>query len=72
MVHRATDLETLFRDTFFERHHTVLEGGFEEPVYLAGTPVAGTPVAGTPVAGEPARIRYTRDYFRSALHEVAH
>ena len=62
MVHRATDLETLFRDTFFERHHTVLEGGFEEPVYLAGTPVAG----------EPARIRYTRDYFRSALHEVAH
>ena len=41
VVHRATDLVTLFRDTFFERHHTVLEGGFEEPVYLAGTPVAG-------------------------------
>ena len=40
----------------------MLEGGFEEPVYLAGTSVAG----------EPARIRYTRDYFRSALHEVAH
>lgn len=67
MVHRATDLETLFRDTFFERYHTVLEGGFEEPVYLAGTPVAGTLVD-----DEPARIRYTRDYFRSALHEVAH
>ncbi len=62
MVHRATDLERLFRETFFDRYQTVLEGGFDEPVYRAGDP--GT--------GAPARIRYTRDYFRSALHEVAH
>ncbi|UWN48392.1 Elongation factor P hydroxylase [Alcanivorax sp. ALC70] len=56
-MHRAADLETLFRDTFYARHHTVLEGGFAEPLYRPGA---------------PARIRYTHDYFRSALHEVAH
>ena len=56
-MHRAADLETLFHDTFHADHATVLEGGFEEPLYLPGL---------------PHRIRYTRDYFRSALHEVAH
>ncbi|MCH2557187.1 MAG: elongation factor P hydroxylase [Alcanivorax sp.] len=56
-MHRAADLEALFHDTFHADYVTVLEGGFEEPVYLPG---------------EPHRIRYTRDYFRSALHEVAH
>ncbi|MCU5785781.1 elongation factor P hydroxylase [Alloalcanivorax marinus] len=56
-MHRAGDLEALFLDTFHSDFATVLEGGFEEPVYLPG---------------RPHRIRYTRDYFRSALHEVAH
>ncbi|MCG8394450.1 MAG: elongation factor P hydroxylase [Pseudomonadales bacterium] len=56
-VHRSGDLDTLFRATFFHSWGTVLEGGAEEPVYLPGT---------------PHRICYTRDYFRSALHEVAH
>jgi len=35
----------------------VLEGGADEPVYRPGN---------------PHRICYTRDYFRSALHEIAH
>lgn len=55
--HRAELLDALFRRTFFNRYRTVLEGGADEPVY---------------VPGSPHRIRYTRDYFRSALHEVAH
>lgn len=55
--HRSADLETLFRVTFFADFATVLEGGVPEPVYLPGT---------------PHRICYTHDYFRSALHEIAH
>lgn len=56
-AHRSADLESLFRDTFFHEFATVLEGGADEPVYLPGN---------------PHRICYTRDYFRSALHEIAH
>jgi elongation factor P hydroxylase len=55
--HRSEDLDRLFRATFFHSHTTVLEGGADEPVYRPGN---------------PHRIRYTRDYFRSALHEIAH
>ena len=56
-VHRSADLESLFRATFFADFTTVLEGGAPEPVYLPGP---------------PHRICYTQDYFRSALHEIAH
>ncbi|MDX1804526.1 MAG: elongation factor P hydroxylase [Alcanivorax sp.] len=56
-VHRSDDLEALFRTTFYASHGTVLEGGAEEPLYRPGY---------------PHRIFYTRDYFRSALHEIAH
>lgn len=56
-VHRSADLESLFRATFFADFSTVLEGGASEPVYLPGP---------------PDRICYTHDYFRSALHEIAH
>ncbi len=56
-VHRSADLESLFRATFFADFATVLEGGAPEPVYLPGN---------------PHRICYTHDYFRSALHEIAH
>ena len=59
--YQAQDLERLFRDTFFASYRTLLEGGAEEPLYL---PAAD--------AQEAHRIIYTRDYFRSALHEVAH
>lgn len=53
----SRDLESLFARTFQQDYATVLRGGAEEPLYLPG---------------EPALICYTRDYFRSALHEVAH
>jgi elongation factor P hydroxylase len=56
----ARDLEVLFDRTFMVRWQTRLRGGAEEPLYRP----AGQ--------GIPAEIRYTRDYFRSALHEVAH
>ncbi len=55
--HSSADLEVLFRATFFHDFATVLEGGAAEPVYLPGS---------------PHRICYTHDYFRSALHEIAH
>ena len=56
-VYASGDLEYLFRATFFDSYHTVLVGGASEPVYLPG---------------RPHQICYTRDYFRSALHEIAH
>ena len=56
-LHRAQDLEQLFAQTFAAGYQTVLVGGAEEPLYQPGS---------------PHRIVYTRDYFRSALHEVAH
>lgn len=59
-VFHVTDLEQLFARLFSERWETRLEGGAEEPFYVPSR------------HGCPATIRYTRDYFRSALHEVAH
>ncbi|KAF0807504.1 hypothetical protein A167_02931 [Alcanivorax sp. S71-1-4] len=53
----SRDLEWLFAQVFLAAYDTRLEGGAAEPVYLPGA---------------PHRILYTRDYFRSALHEVAH
>lgn len=41
-------------------YNTRLIGGFDEPFYRA------------PTNGQSAEIRYTRDYERSALHELAH
>ena len=41
-------------------YNTRLVGGFDEPFYQA------------PTNGQPAEIRFTRDYERSALHELAH
>lgn len=56
----SADLERLFASCFAGEQHTLLVGGAEEPVYL-------------PAQGQsPATITYTRDYFRSALHEIAH
>lgn len=46
--------------TVLATYHTRLVGGFDEPFYLAYR------------NGNPAEIRYTRDYQRSALHELAH
>jgi len=41
-------------------YNTRILGGFDEPFYRA------------PVDDAPAEIRFTRDYQRSALHELAH
>lgn len=51
---------SLFEQTFFTDHRTKLVGGFDEPFYLA------------PRQDQHGEIRFTKDYLRSALHEVAH
>lgn len=56
----SADLERLFASCFSGDQDTVLVGGAEEPLYLPAQDQ------------QPARIIYTRDYFRSALHEIAH
>lgn len=55
----AGRLEQVFHACFSD-FNTRLVGGKEEPFYRA------------PRAGEAAEIHYRHDYFRSALHEVAH
>lgn len=55
----SQDLSPLFRACFPE-HHTELIGGAAEPLY---TPWEHN---------QPAKIYYTQDYYRSALHEIAH
>ncbi|MFN3714258.1 MAG: elongation factor P hydroxylase [Alcanivoracaceae bacterium] len=57
---RSTDLEHLFNTCFLASQGTRLVGGAAEPFYAPATP------------DHPATIFYTRDYFRSALHEIAH
>lgn len=60
---KVIDLEAmceLFSSVFYAEHRTRLVGGFDEPFYVAPTAIK---------AGE---IRFTKDYVRSALHEIAH
>lgn len=59
--HDCRDLIALFDRTFLASHATCLRGGAEEPLYV-------------PARGPDGRhcIHFTRDYFASALHEVAH
>lgn len=59
-AHALERLITVFDHTFSE-YHTQLVAGGDEPVYLPVGPM-----------GEPAKIIFTRDYFASALHEIAH
>lgn len=59
-TYQAGLLDTLFRSCFGEQFNTVLVGGKDEPFYRAAR---GT---------DAAEIHYRHDYFRSALHEVAH
>ena len=59
-TYQAGLLDTLFRRCFGEQFNTVLVGGKDEPFYRAA---CGT---------DAAEIHYRHDYFRSALHEVAH
>lgn len=55
-----SDWISTLNTTLLSAYHTRLVGGFDEPFYKA------------PVGGEMAEIRFTHDYERSALHELAH
>lgn len=59
-MHNVFNLVQLFERCFFQEFNTRLEGGADEPLYLPT------------MMDQPARILFTRDYFASALHEVAH
>ncbi len=60
-MHDCQDLIVLFNDLFQESENTILVGNGEEPLYLPSD------------QSDPFnRIIFTRDYFASALHEVAH
>jgi elongation factor P hydroxylase len=54
------DWIAILNHTVLSSYRTRLVGGFDEPFYLAYR------------SGKPAEIRFTRDYERSALHELAH
>lgn len=55
-----SDFTQLINQDYLKSYNTVLIGGFSEPFYQ--------PVQ----QNQPAQIQFTRDYFRSALHELAH
>ena len=59
--HDSGDLMVLFDRTFLRPYRTCLRGGADEPLY---EPAQGRDNVHT--------IWFTRDYFASALHEVAH
>ncbi|MDO3380581.1 elongation factor P hydroxylase [Gilvimarinus algae] len=59
-VHDCRDLIALFNRCFAQSEVTLLVGGAPEPVYL---PCGDSGCA---------EIHFTRDYFASALHEIAH
>ncbi|RLA47415.1 MAG: hypothetical protein DRR06_02635 [Gammaproteobacteria bacterium] len=55
------DLERLFFECFYKDYATVLVGGYSEPLYLP--------------AGDDRRecqLQFRKDFFASALHEIAH
>ena len=60
-THHYQDLISLFNSLFQHSENTILIGNAEEPLYL-------------PADAESVfdRIIFTRDYFASALHEIAH
>ncbi len=65
---RLESLIDLFNSTFMQSHNTVIEGGADEPYYLP----AGIEAASALGSERFHRIIFTRDYFSSALHEIAH
>lgn len=64
--HCASDLEPLFDACFRADYSTILRGGATEPLYQPSEAPNG------PSPAIPHVIHYREDYFRSALHEVAH
>lgn len=57
----AARLERVFEHSFRDEFNTQLQGGYAEPLYQPALD-----------CDTPACIAYSRDYFASALHEVAH
>ena len=58
--HHAEALIPLFQQCFYSDYNTQLVGNAAEPLY--------TPAS----LDQPARLYFTKDYFASALHEIAH
>lgn len=61
MSHDVADLVQVFNGYAKDAYNTVLVGGGEEPLYQPSDEPA-----------LPHRIVFTKDYFASALHEIAH
>ena len=59
--HHAQDLVTIFDQCFLHSYNTRLVGNSEEPIYRPADQHSAVH-----------RVMFTRDYFASALHEVAH
>jgi elongation factor P hydroxylase len=55
-----SDFTRLINQHYLKAYNTVLIGGFSEPFYQPAE------------KNQPAQIQFTHDYFRSALHELAH
>lgn len=55
-----SEFTKLINTRYLHQFNTLLMGGFDEPLYLPGQ------------EHNPAVIRFTKDYYRSALHELAH
>lgn len=60
-MHDCRDLIFLFNELFEQTENTILVGNADEPLYLP-----------CDESNSVNRIIFTRDYFASALHEVAH
>ncbi len=55
-----SDFTKLINQNYLNAYNTVLIGGFSEPFYQAA------------MENQQAQIQFSHDYFRSALHELAH
>ena len=55
-----SEFTLLINQQYLNAYDTVLMGGFSEPFYQPTR------------ENQPAQIQFTHDYFRSALHELAH
>lgn len=60
-MHDCRDLIFIFNELFEQSENTILVGNGEEPLYLPSDQ-----------SNSKNRVIFTRDYFASALHEVAH
>lgn len=64
-LYNVVQITEIFNSLFFESHNTRLEGGVSEPLYRPANSPGNQSTTWH-------QINFTRDYFASALHEVAH